>query len=295
MLRSMTGFGAGQSQAEEIAATAEIRSVNNRGFKLSTRVTPPNPRLESGLEKQVRERIRRGSVQLTVQIAVAGDGERFSSTIDFGQVAHYVDSSRDLAKQLSLPAPGSLEPFLTLPGATINYERTVDAEMAAEAVHVAVDKAISALDEFRRTEGESIAADFADQLATLAEHVRSVADRAPTVVEEYREKLRERIAEVLDRSSIVLPEEAVVREVALFADKADVNEEVSRLGSHLEQFEMLLAADPVEGRKLDFLCQEIFREINTIGSKANDLQLAQTVVEMKSLTEKIREQVQNVE
>ena len=298
MLESMTGFGSGQATDGHVQATAEIRTVNHRGLKISSRITPSSPAVESQVEKLVKGGIRRGSVQLSVKasLSTGGDsGAGASSSLDVPQVLQYLDGARRAAEQAGLPQPDRIEPLLSLPGITIAADGSLDADELAGAATAAVSAAIAALREFRQLEGQALKADLQSQTTAIRGGLDSVTERAPEVAAEYRTRLHERMQAALDGTGVEITQEQIVREVALFADRADVNEEVTRLACHLDQFDELIDADEVEGRRLDFLCQEMFREINTIGSKANDLTLSQTVVTMKAAAEKLREQVQNVE
>ena len=295
MLRSMTGFGAGSATVDGVTATAEFRTVNHRGLKLSLRLHPSNAKLETELDRLAKDLIRRGSVQLTVKVDDGSDGA-VRTEINVPQVLAFYEAAREAAAAGQMQPPGDIAALLSLPGAVTTREVAFDEAAMAGAVEAAVREAAAALDAFRQTEGEALKTDLLAQLAVIRRSLSAVAERAPQVVEEYREKIRTRLGEILARNDLSVPDETIVREVAVFADRADVNEEIARLGCHLDQFQATLnGPDEVEGRKLDFLCQEMFREINTIGSKANDLTLSQTVVEMKSAAEKVREQVQNVE
>ena len=299
MLESMTGFGSGQATDGRVLATAEVRTVNHRGLKISSRITPSSAAVESQVEKIVKAGIRRGSVQLAVKasLAAAGDpsGATASSSLDVLQVLHYLDGARDAATRAGLPQPDRIEPFLALPNVTFSADQSLDADELAGAAAAAVTAAVAALREFRQLEGRALKTDLQSQTAAIRGGLATVTQRAPSVAAEYRNRLHERMQTALNGTGVQLTDEQIVREVALFADRADVNEEVTRLSCHLDQFDELIDADEVEGRRLDFLCQEMFREINTIGSKANDLTLSQTVVTMKAAAEKLREQVQNVE
>ena len=305
MLLSMTGFGSGTAGVGAVQATAEVRTVNHRGLKISSRLTPSDAATETQVEKLVRERLRRGSVQVAVKataIASAGGASNgaagdvsAASTLDVSQVLHYFDMAAVAADQAGVAKPDRIEPFLTLPGATLSAEATLDGESLQAAAIAAVEAALASLHEFRKTEGEALQADLSEQVAAIRGGLSAVAARAPEVAAAARDRLKGRLEAALEGTGVQPTEEQIVREVAVFVDRADVNEEITRLASHLDQFDAMTAGDVVEGRKLDFLCQEMFREINTIGSKANDLSLSQTVVEMKAAAEKLREQVQNVE
>ena len=293
MLRSMTGFGSAAAEGGGWRAECEVRSVNNRGLKVSSRVVPSDRELETEVDRLVRERLRRGSVQLSLTLertdaaAVAG--------FDQDRVAAYWAAYREAASRAGLPKPTSLEPVLSLPGVLGSTEEAAVDDAARTVAAEALSEAVDHLNEFRDRDGLAMRDDLSKLSGQIRGELSAVAERAPEVVREYRDRFRERLTELLAEVKAKAPEEAIVREAGVFAERADINEEVTRLTGHLDQFEARIAAEEVEGRKLDFLGQEMFREINTIGSKANDLTIARRVVEMKAAAEKIREMVQNVE
>ena len=293
----MTGFGAasreGAAEATGWTAAAEVRAVNNKGLKLSSRVVPGDAELERQVDSLVRGRIRRGSVNLTLTLTHADDVR--SAGLDADVLAGYWAAYVAAHAGAGLPEPTSIDALLPLPGVVRAAPPTGLTDAARRLAVAAVDAACDGLVEFRRREGAAMRDDLARLLDEIAAHRADVATRAPAVVTDFRDRLTERVAALLADSPAEIPEASIIREVSVFAERADVNEELTRLTSHLDQFRDRIAADDVEGRKLDFLGQEMFREINTIGSKANDLQIARSVVEMKAAAEKIREMVQNVE
>ena len=293
----MTGFGAasreGEGPADGWSAEAEVRSVNNKGLKLSSRVVPGDQELETRLDRLVRGRLRRGSVTLSVTLSHADEGR--GAGFDSDALAAYWASYKAAAFDAGLPEPRSIEPLLTLPGVVGRSERVELTDAARDLAAAAVEDAIDGLEAFREREGRDMRTDLAKLSAEIRRQLDPVAARAPGVAADHRDRLTERVAELLKGTGAELPESSIVREAAVFAERADINEEITRLSSHLGHFEQRIAAEDVEGRKLDFLGQEMFREINTIGSKANDLEISRHVVEMKAAAEKIREMVQNVE
>lgn len=289
----MTGFGAAQHEADGWAAGVEIRTVNNRGLKLSARLSPNDSALEASIDKAIRQHIRRGTVQLTVQLTRTEASA--ASVLNHDLLQAYLESSKQAAHELGLDPPGTIVELLSLPGVA-DSSTDVEVDDNARAVALAaVQAAATSLNDFRATEGEAMRLDLEKLTAEIRSHLSEVTTRAPGVVEEYRDRLNERVAELLRDSEASVPHETIIREVSVFAERADINEEITRLDAHLDQFLEQINSGSCEGRKLDFLGQEMFREINTIGSKANDLTISRHVVEMKSAAEKIREMVQNVE
>ena len=293
MLHSMTGFGSAARESGGWAAASEIRAVNNKGLKVTLRLSPSDPAMEQRLEKHIRSRLRRGSVQLSASLEPVGSSR--AATIDEDVLLAYLQSVRSACRKASVAEPDSFAGLLTLPGVIgVPTEMTPD-EAAADLLLATLDSAIDSLIDFRAREGQAMREDLSTLAASVRTRLTDVQAAAPAVVAAYRTRLLDRVSELLNDSDAEIPHEAIIREVSVFSERSDINEEVIRLQSHLDQFDAMISADDVEGRKLDFLCQEMFREINTIGSKANDLTIARHVVDMKATAEKIREMVQNVE
>lgn len=289
----MTGFGAAREETNGWAAGAELRTVNNKGLKVSMRLSPNDSSLEAKIDKAIRGLVRRGTVQLSVQLESTHGSQ--DAAINDEVLAGYVASAKDAAEKLGLAPPSEITPFLTLPGVAGTTSEVEPDGAAKQLIVAAVIAAAEALNRFRETEGEAMRVDLEKLAGEIRSHLTTITSRAPGVVEDYRDRLNERVAELLRDSQASVPDETIVREVSVFAERADINEEITRLDAHLDQFLKQINSGTCEGRKLDFLGQEMFREINTIGSKANDLEIAKHVVEMKSAAEKIREMVQNVE
>jgi len=290
VLLSMTGFGNSSHQTEGVYVSSEIKSVNNRYLKLSVRMPDSVARFEADIEKFVRSRVTRGSVQLSIRV-------RFLS----GQSEYRIDEEllRGFQNQLSKIAglgSATLGELLQLPGVVAQSELPDDVMNSIwPAVEGSLNESLDHFDDFRRREGESMRQDLEHQCEVIEIAVQEVAALAPQVVSEYRDKILDRVRRLIGDTSVHIAENDVIREVALFADRCDVNEEITRLRSHTEQFRRLLNGDQSQGRKLEFIGQEMFREINTIGSKANQVTIALSVVEMKAAIERMREVLQNVE
>lgn len=289
----MTGFGDARRQEGGRAIAVEVRTVNNRFLKVSVRLPDVYTSFESDIEKLVRGSIARGTVNVSVRLERLAESGRFR--LDTEMLSAYVEQSQAAAKQhrLLLQDMGLL---LSLPGVVVERgDRGEDASADWPIVEAAVVEAVRKLDTFRRAEGASMAEELRANLAVIETELNAIAEQAPVVVKEFRDKLRDRVAELLKGTEATVGDADLIREVSMFADRADINEEITRLRSHLGQFRAFLKDEQSQGRKLDFLTQELFREVNTIGSKANNVAIAHRVVEMKAAVEKIREILQNIE
>ncbi len=296
LLLSMTGFGEAKRQSGELTVAVEIRTVNNRYLKVQSRLADVYAPLEGAIERVVRERIGRGSVNVTVR----ADRQAKVSDYEVNTVAlnSYLDALEAVARKRvpSHLATSSLAHLLTVPGVVVDRSRSgADAEADWPLIEQVLVAALEKLEVFRKDEGLAMDRDMRANVAVVAAKLDEVAALAPRVVEEYRAKMLERVRQALKETEARVTESDLVREVAIFADRADINEEITRLKCHLEQFGAFLDAKESTGRKLDFLVQEMNREVNTIGSKANSVGIAHAVVEMKTAVERIREVLQNVE
>lgn len=291
MLLSMTGFGHSSSEDGGVHVSTEIKSVNNRYLKLSVRMPDTVARFEADIEKLVRSRVTRGSVQLSIRVRFAGGQSEYK--IDNDLLTGYLDQLKSLSSGSDAPR---IENLLSLPGVVVETEFSDEILNSLwPVVEKSLSESLDHFEDFRRREGESMRLDLERQCEVIETEVTKVAGLAPIVVTEYRDKILERVRRLIGDASINIGENDVIREVALFADRCDINEEITRLRSHTEQFRRLLNGDTSQGRKLEFIGQEMFREINTIGSKANHVTIALSVVEMKAAIERMREVLQNVE
>ena len=289
----MTGFGNASLQTEGVHVSTEIKSVNNRYLKISVRMPDSVARFEAEIEKLVRSRVTRGSVQLSIRV-------RFTS----GQSEYRIDQDllRSFQRQLAEISgdakvnSATLGELLSLPG-VVSQTELPEAFVNSlwPAVEASLKESLDHFEDFRRREGESMRQDLEKQCEVIENEGRQVTLLTPQVVTEYRDKILERVRRLIGDASVNISENDVIREVALFADRCDINEEITRLRSHTEQFRRLLNGEASQGRKLEFIGQEMFREINTIGSKANHVTIALSVVEMKAAIERMREVLQNVE
>jgi uncharacterized protein (TIGR00255 family) len=295
VLLSMTGFGEARGTVGKTHVLAELRSVNNRHFKLTLRSPDAWSRYEPDLERVLREQITRGTVTLLLK-AQRGAAEETSIRLNAGVVVAYWKQLADAARQAGVPCPTDLTAVLSLPGVvedTAFNDETV--EHAGPQLEALVREAAGKFQEFRVREGAAMAADMRHQCEVIAKQVDEIALLAPQVVTEYRAKLQLRIQEALKNADVNISPGDLLREVALFTDRSDISEEIVRLRSHVDQVRQLLGAAQSQGRKLEFMCQEMFREANTIGSKSNHMGVAHAAVEIKTAIERMREVVQNVE
>jgi len=298
-LQSMTGFGAGAAEAaladgSTLSVSAELRTVNHRHLHAKLRLPQEFSALESALEARLRERIARGSVQASFDCSRAGALPAIE--VDHDVAARYIAIQRDLGERFHLAPVAGVAEFLALPGVLVQSNGQDDAAgdaAAAEAFAAALDRALDALVEMRSAEGDALARDLTDNADAIAAIVADIERRAPGIVADRKQRLVERVAELAGDVSVA--EADLAREIALLADRLDLSEEISRLGSHLGQLRALLGGSGAVGRKLDFLVQEFLREANTIGSKCSDADVAHLVVDLKTHVERLREQVQNVE
>jgi uncharacterized protein (TIGR00255 family) len=290
----MTGYGASKGQSDQLHVAVEIRAVNNRYLKINTRLPDALAALESEVERVVRGKISRGTV--TVGIDVRSGTQASGTLLNAEVLGAYWNQIRELSKQLAVELPRDLSGFLTLPGVVTDDSHIgLEPERDWPLLNKLLEEAIEKFIEFRAREGRSMADDLRRNAQVIRIHLDEIAKSAQDVVRQYRDKLLERIRELLQGTSTVVNDSDLIREVSLFADRCDINEEITRLRCHLEQFDAFLNDQVSQGRKLDFLTQEMFREINTIGSKASNVSLAHSVVEMKASLERIREVLQNVE
>lgn len=297
MIRSMTGFGDAATQDGAIHYYVELRSLNNKYFKASIRLPESISGLEAELESRLRTIIARGSVTLTVKLKLS-DAHAASRVNDAALMTYLSHLETIHAKITDQAVQIDLTQLLALPGVLTPSEDDEQLiERARPVLFRLLDEAGRRLTTMRVTEGKVVAADLLAQRDFIRERIERIGTRAPLVIEEYHVKLRARIDQLMARAELKTNETDLVREVAVFADRADISEELSRVAGHLDQFAQIIKSDGGEpaGRTLDFVAQELLREANTIGSKSNDATISRAVVEMKSAIDRIKEQVQNVE
>ena len=292
MIRSMTGFGAGRGEAGGEALTVELRAVNGKFCEVKARLPRELSSLETELVKTVKARVSRGAIDVFVRRESAS-ARGLSPRLDLALASAYAKALRELKNELGLAGEPSVHDLAGLEGVISLGESPADAAAMGKALQIALAAGLDALDEMRKREGEALARDLSARLASVEKGAQEVARLAPLQVEAARERLSARIVELT--RGVPLDPARLAQEVALFADRTDVAEELTRLASHLSQARGLIASDAPAGRKLEFLVQEVNREINTIGSKSQHAGLAGLVVDLKAELERVREQIQNVE
>jgi uncharacterized protein (TIGR00255 family) len=290
----MTGFGEARLQESRWTIEVEIRTVNNRHFKLSTKLSEEFAALESALEHLVREKVKRGTVQVNVKFQRPRRPEDYR--LNLVALASYRDQLRGMDCCGSEPPPVDLAQLLALPGVVEEVGLPGrDSQHEWPEVAQVISEALNALQSARAKEGRAMAAELIALGRSIGDHLGQIADRAPMVVQAYQKRLTDRIRALVLDQGVTIESGDLVREIAILADRSDISEEIVRLRAHLAQYVAIIEEPESSGRKLEFLLQEMGREINTIGSKANDIEISRTVVEVKALLEKIRELVQNVE
>jgi uncharacterized protein (TIGR00255 family) len=290
----MTGFGEARRQEDGLVMAVELRTINNRYFKLNLKCPDGYGALESQIEAYVRDRVKRGTVQLNLRVDRGRRAEDYK--LNAVALASYREQLEALHVRWHMNDTVNIENLLVLPGVVVD-DRLSQTDLSDEwpRLEPVLAEGIAALNKMRAEEGAAMAADLRTNLASISRELEEIQARAPKVVDAYRGRLTERLKSVLAEYQVSLDPSDVIREVSLFAERSDISEEIVRLKAHLEQFESTMGAEESSGRKLDFVTQEMGRETNTIGSKANDVQIARHVVEIKATIEKIREMVQNLE
>ncbi len=291
-MKSMTGYGKGEFFGKNRKVTIELKSVNNRYLEINSRFSKALGFVEDVVKKQIQEVIKRGSVDVFYTYEIIGESDKVVS-LDIPLANEYKSAANTLRDELGLADDITAMSILKMPD-VINVTAAEDDKEEIKSLFAsATEIAARELDQMREQEGASIKEDFEKLVGNIEQSLRAVIVRAPDVIVDYRDKISKRIAELL--GDVKIDEMRIAMEAAIFADKCDVNEEISRLTSHIAQFRATISSNEPQGRRLDFLSQEMNREINTMGSKANDLELTKLVIEMKNELEKIKEQIRNVE
>lgn len=297
MLFSMTGYGEACGQSSTTTVSLEIRTVNNRHLKVTVRGTEPYPILEAEFEKIIRRGLKRGTVHITVRVDRPPGS--LGPKIDGELLASYFDQIRSACPEANDAAAIGpiLSGLLTLPGVAPEVGgRSSAPEDEWPLVEELLNEAMSKLNSVRRDEGRSMTEEFQQLSRKLSDELADIKQILPRVVEDYRQRLVERIRQALANTGTAVEPDQLIREVAIYADRTDVSEEVVRLESHLVQLQDVMNAEiEAPGRRLEFIIQEIGRETNTLGSKAGDVSISRHVVEMKATLEKMKELVANIE
>lgn len=290
----MTGFGEARCQENGVTVAVELRTINSRYFKISYRSGEGYNSLEPQIEALVRERIKRGTVQVTLRVdrPVPPDAYRLNTAV----LIAYWRQLNELPAEWNLPRSSTLEQLLGLPG--VVNEQPWAATAAQDdwpLISRTIEAAMQNLSHMREEEGRAMGTDLKANCRTIAVELDQIAERAPLMVEAYRNRLEERLKKLMAEQSVTLEPADLIREISIFAERSDISEEIVRLRSHLEQFDTIMGLAESSGRKLEFLIQEMFREVNTIGSKSTDVEIARHVIEIKTAIERLREMIQNVE
>lgn len=295
MIKSMTGYGDAQGQLNGVTYIVEVKTVNNRYFKTRIKLPDSVAFLEEEIEKLLQQGLSRGTINYTLRLKDISAAVLFD--IDEAALRSYVERLSKIAASVDVQAPIDIGGLLSLPG--IIQPVLPDEKHAGQIKQVVLEvsqKAIDHLKQMRATEGAALVADLETNCQAMKESLEHIRSRSQTVLLEYHEKLKKRVESLLAKGEVNLDETTIAREVAVFAERSDISEEVSRLDSHLQQFaECCNANAQSAGRRLDFISQEMLREANTIASKASDAEIAHCVVDLKCHIDRIKEQVQNIE
>ena len=292
MVRSMTGFGRAKKEIDSLDITVEIKSVNHRYFEFSARLPRSYNFLEEKLKSFLAQNISRGKVEISVMIE---DNSQNATVVEIDRdyANAYITALKQLSKEFKIKNDIGASSFVGNNDLFKVRRKAADDQTVQNAVLTVAKEALDNFIEMRSIEGERLLNDVKSRTAYILKKVEFIEERSPETVKLYKERIEQKIKELLNDTAP--DEQRILTEVAIFADKVAVAEETVRLRSHIKQFEDLLSDSNPVGRKLDFIVQEMNRETNTIGSKAQDIEIAHTVVDIKSEIEKIREQIQNME
>jgi len=292
MIRSMTGYGAGESETTGLRASVEMRSVNGRFCEITVRMPRPLSPLEGRVRETIQTQVKRGNVSIVVRCnGLTEEGSPFSVDLEAGR--RYHEALRQLKETLNMPGEITIGMLASYPGLLKEETPTIDMEQAWQPVQAALSVALEAMTAMKEREGALLARDLSERVALLESLMDDIAKRAPIRIEQFRQRLRERITALAGEEHA--DPQRLAAEVAIMAERCDITEEGVRLRAHCKAFLSALASDDGAGRRLNFLLQEMGREANTIGSKANAADISHLVVDIKEELEKIREQVQNIE
>lgn len=291
MLKSMTGYGQGTANGDTFTVTVDLRSVNNRNLDIHWRAPQDLASLEIPLKKQIQAALSRGRVDVTISFAQTGD---ITYELNRPLIRGYLEALRTMREEFGLAGDADLASIARLPNVlqASNNSSTLS-EAVVQGVEAALMQALAALVAMRAVEGHELQKELLARVDRIEKHVALIEESAEGVVDTYRDKLRKRVSELLDKNS--LDETRLAQEVAYLAERSDITEEIARLKSHLGQLRELLAGDGETGKKLDFLLQETNREANTVLSKSAELSISDAALAIKTEVEKLREQSQNVE
>ena len=293
MILSMTAFGRSQREASEFSITVEIRALNSRNLDMVLRLPKNYVEFEDHCRKVIAQSVRRGRMEVAVQIDMKA-AQAKTPQLNLSLARFYWEQLQELHRRLPQTDPPSLDHLLHIPYLFEPYETAVDRNALKTVLTEALLEALQQVQQMKILEGKALLDDCLTRVASVRRELSSIESQQETILADYRERLLARIEELFGETQ--LDENRLLMEVALVADRSDINEEMVRLGSHLDQMQELLAkTTPADGRRLDFLTQEMHREVNTIGSKTGDLGTIRAVITMKTEIGKLKEQFQNVE
>ena len=289
----MTGFGRAECQDGDYSYKAEIRSVNNRFIEINTRLPKAFLDLELPLKKLVKSHCARGSINVTITLANAnGNPGDWEIKPNLPLASQYVEALKEIQTSLGLEGKVNIDSIIGLRDIIKVEPVTIDPAKESLLLNIA-ESALASLQKMREEEGKYLQNDLSERIDTIEKHAEQIKTRQPEIIQEYKARLKEKIKLLND--GIEIDESRLAQETAILADRCDITEEITRFVSHLKQFRKLFESTEPMGRKLEFITQEINREVNTMGSKSSDTQVANLVIEIKSALEKIREQLQNIE
>lgn len=293
MIRSMTGYGKGESENQLYKLKIELKSVNHRYLDINIKLPRYLIYLEESIKKLIKERLQRGKVDVFVNFEFA-EASAVDVKVDISLARSFKSALEELKSELEIDDSIRLNNILSISDVIKTEKKELDEDLVWETIKESTMKALDKMLEMREYEGEQLKKDIHVKLENIESIATRIEERAPLVVDEYKSKLNERIQIILE-DVVAVDMDRLAMEVAIFADKSSIDEELTRLKSHVSQLREILSEKESIGRKLDFLIQEFNREVNTIGSKSSDTDIVKAVVELKSEIEKIREQVQNIE
>ena len=294
MINSMTGYGESQGEIDGVTYAVTIKAVNNRYLKAMVKLPDLVAFLDEDVERLLRSKLGRGTVNFTVRLKDISSGSLFE--IDESALQSVVERLTRIELSGKLTGSVDIASLLNLPGITrpVEPDEAMAERMRQKILEIS-SEAIDRLKEMRAAEGASLDADLKDNCSEIEQGIKQIRALSSTVVDSYAKKLRKRVNDLLAHAELKLDEDALAREVAIYADRSDISEELSRLESHLQQFAQACEGQGQAGRRLDFISQEMLREANTIASKSSDTEITRLVVDMKCRVDRIKEQVQNVE
>jgi len=289
----MTGYGQARWEGDGCVVSVEVRSVNGRYLKLVPHLPNELAKLERDIEKEVRRRVQRGTVDLFVRLEFTG--ARAARPVNKAALASYVRQLREAAEEEGVQVAVNAEALVALPGVLEQEDPGEEANDLGQSVVEAIDEALDGLDKMRCVEGTNLREELLAHVAIIETEATEVETRHPEGLARYAERLTERVNRLLKGTDIVVSQQDLAREIAVYAERSSVAEEAARLQSHVQQMRDALDKEGPVGRRLEFLGQEMHREVNTMGSKVNDVDLSKRIIELHGVVDKIREQVANVE